>query len=158
MQINFIGRATSPFDQDQWHWCDTAHCFNIEAGTDPVDGPARRSEGEYRMRAIFWHILALVVVTAALGGVQGVSRAAAADPDHGVVLAKRWCATCHLVESDQKQASADVPPFAVIARKPDFSPEKIASFLLEPHPKMPNFPLSREEAADIAAYIDTLRK
>jgi mono/diheme cytochrome c family protein len=110
------------------------------------------------MRAIFWHILALVVVTAALGGVQGVSRAAAADPDHGVVLAKRWCATCHLVESDQKQASADVPPFAVIARKPDFSPEKIASFLLEPHPKMPNFPLSREEAADIAAYIDTLRK
>jgi len=110
------------------------------------------------MRAIFRHIWALVVVTAALGGAFGASRAAAADPDHGVVLAKRWCATCHLVESDQKQASADVPPFAVIARKPDFSPEKIASFLLEPHPKMPNFPLSREEAADIAAYIDTLRK
>jgi len=105
------------------------------------------------MRADFRHIL-VTVVAAALGS----SSAIAADADHGVVLAKRWCATCHLVESDQKQASADVPPFAVIARKADFTPEKIASFLLEPHPKMPNFPLSRDEAADIAAYIGSLRK
>jgi mono/diheme cytochrome c family protein len=110
------------------------------------------------MRAIFGHIWALAMVTAALGVALGVSRAAAADADHGVVLAKRWCATCHLVESDQKQASADVPPFAMIASKPDFSADKIASFLLEPHPKMPNFPLSRIEAADIAAYIGSLRK
>jgi mono/diheme cytochrome c family protein len=110
------------------------------------------------MRAIFSHIWALAVVTAALGGALGVPGAAAADADHGAVLAKRWCATCHLVESDQKQASADVPPFAAIARKPDFSPEKIASFLLEPHPKMPNFPLSRDEATDIAAYISSMRK
>jgi mono/diheme cytochrome c family protein len=105
------------------------------------------------MRADFRHIL-VAAVAAALGS----SSAIAADADHGAVLAKRWCATCHLVESDQKQASADVPPFTVIARKPDFAPEKIASFLLEPHPKMPNFPLSRDEAADIAAYIGSLRK
>jgi len=105
------------------------------------------------MRADFRHILVAVVAA-----VFSTSPAVAADPDHGAVLAKRWCATCHLVESDQKQASADVPPFAVIARKADFTPEKIASFLLEPHPKMPNFPLSRDEAADIAAYIGSLRK
>ena len=106
------------------------------------------------MRAVFKRIQVLVVVTAALSG----SQAAAADPDQGATLAKRWCATCHVVASDQKQASADVPPFAVIAQKPDFTPEKIAAFLIEPHPKMPNFPLSRSEAADIAAYIGTLRK
>lgn len=106
------------------------------------------------MRAVFKGIQVLVVATAALSG----SRAVAADPDQGATLAKRWCATCHLVDSDQKQASADVPPFAAIAQKPDFSPEKIAAFLIEPHPKMPNFPLSRSEAADIAAYIGTLRK
>jgi hypothetical protein len=29
--------------------------------------------------------------------------------------------------------------------------KKIAFFLLDPHPKMPNFPLSRSEAADLAA-------
>jgi mono/diheme cytochrome c family protein len=47
---------------------------------------------------------------------------------------------------------------AAIARKADFTPEKVAFFLRDPHPKMPNFPLSRSEAADIAAYIGTLRK
>lgn len=82
----------------------------------------------------------------------------AADANHGAELAKRWCATCHLVESSQSQASADVPPFATIARRSDFTPEKVAFFLLDPHPKMPNFPLSRNEAADIAAYIASLRK
>ena len=30
---------------------------------------------------------------------------------------------------------------------------KLALFLLEPHPKMPNMNLSRNEANDLAAYI-----
>jgi mono/diheme cytochrome c family protein len=86
------------------------------------------------------------------------SPTAAADAVHGGDLAKRWCATCHLVEGQQKQANADVPSFAMIAARTDFSPEKVAYFLLDPHPKMPNFPLSRTEASDIAAYIGSLRK
>jgi mono/diheme cytochrome c family protein len=106
------------------------------------------------MRSVFRHIWVLAVAAA----VMDVSPAVAADADHGADLAKRWCATCHMVDSNQKQASADVPPFAMIAAKPDFTPEKLAFFLLEPHPKMPNFPLSRSEAADIAAYIGSLRK
>ena len=106
------------------------------------------------MRAFFGHIQVLVVVAAGLSG----SLAMAADPDHGADLAKRWCATCHVVDADQKQASTDAPPFAAIARKSDFTPEKVAFFLLDPHPKMPNFPLSRNEAADLAAYIGALRK
>jgi mono/diheme cytochrome c family protein len=110
------------------------------------------------MHAVLRHVLALAVTTAALGGALGMSPAAAADAGHGAELAKRWCASCHVVNSDQKQASADVPPFALIAGKPDFSAEKIAFFLLDPHPKMPNFSLSRIEAGDIAAYIGSLRK
>ena len=106
------------------------------------------------MRAVFKRIRVLLVAAAGLNG----SLAVAADADQGATLAKRWCATCHVVDLDQKQASADVPPFAVIAQKSDFTPEKVAAFLIEPHPKMPNFPLSRSEAADIAAYIGTLRK
>lgn len=84
--------------------------------------------------------------------------AIAADANHGADLARRWCATCHLVEGTQKQANADVLSFAEIARKQDFTAEKIAFFLLDPHPKMPDFPLSRSEAADIAAYIASLRQ
>jgi mono/diheme cytochrome c family protein len=106
------------------------------------------------MRVVFRKIGAAIIATAGLSG----SLAMAADADHGAELAKRWCATCHLVDGDQKQASADVLSFAATAHKPDFTPEKVAAFLLEPHPKMPNFPLSRNEAADIAAYIGTMRK
>jgi mono/diheme cytochrome c family protein len=93
----------------------------------------------------------------AIVGLAG-SHAMAADADHGADLARRWCASCHVVSAEQARASADVPPFAAIAAKTDFTPERVAFFLLDPHPKMPNFPLSRSEAADIAAYIASLRK
>ncbi|MBW7970005.1 cytochrome c [Bradyrhizobium sp. BR 10289] len=93
----------------------------------------------------------------AVASSPGSSSAFAADASHGADLAKRWCASCHVVASGQAQASADVPSFASVARRPDFSPERLAFFLLDPHPKMPNFPLSRTEASDIAAYIGSLR-
>jgi len=58
----------------------------------------------------------------------------------------------------QRRAATDqAPPFATIAKIPDFDAGKIALFLLDPHPKMPNMALSRSEAADIAAYIATLK-
>jgi mono/diheme cytochrome c family protein len=77
---------------------------------------------------------------------------------HGLDLAKRWCAACHLVSADQQRAVADVPPFATIAQVPDFNADRLAHFLLDPHPKMPELPLSREAAADITAYIASLKK
>jgi mono/diheme cytochrome c family protein len=98
----------------------------------------------------------LLVVVGMFGLI--LSPAMAADANHGADLAKRWCASCHVVDSAQERASAEVPPFSAIASKSDLSAEKLAFFLLDPHPKMPNFPLSRNEAGDIAAYIGSLRK
>lgn len=106
------------------------------------------------MPAYFRLAQVLVVAAAGLGGPVAL----AADANHGGELAKRWCAACHLVDSTQNQTSTDAPPFDAIAHKSDFTPEKVAFFLLDPHPKMPNFPLSRNEAADLAAYIGSLRK
>ena len=100
--------------------------------------------------------LAQVLLVAAVG--LGGPAALAADANHGAELAKRWCASCHLVDIGQKQASTDAPPFDAIADKSDFTAEKVAFFLLDPHPKMPNFPLSRNEAADLAAYIGSMRR
>ena len=82
--------------------------------------------------------------------------ALAADADNGGRLAQRWCASCHIVAPDQQQASADAPPFAGIARTPGFNAQRVAFFLLEPHPKMPAMALSRRDAEDLAAYIGTL--
>ncbi len=83
--------------------------------------------------------------------------AAAADVQRGKELAQRWCAECHLVAPEQRRASADVATFASLAARPDFSAAQLAFFLLDPHPKMPNLSLTRDEAADLAAYIATLK-
>jgi mono/diheme cytochrome c family protein len=97
-------------------------------------------------------IVAGLVTLLALSGVP----AFAADADNGKRLAQRWCASCHVVEPSQQQASADAPPFAGIARTPGFSAQRVAFFLLDPHPKMPAMALSRRDAEDIAAYIASL--
>ena len=81
------------------------------------------------------------------------SAAMGANPDNGSTLAKRWCTGCHVVSADQAKGTDVAPSFASIAARPAFNVEKIASFLLEPHPKMPNMALSPEEARDISAFI-----
>ena len=96
-------------------------------------------------------IFVWIVVAASLGSI-----ARAADADHGELVAKRWCAACHIVAADQKQGADNVPSFASVAKRPDFSAAKLALFLLAPHPKMPNMALTRRDAEDIAAYITRL--
>ncbi len=79
--------------------------------------------------------------------------AAAADTANGEKLAKRWCAACHVVASDQRQGNTQAAPFSAIAKEPGIDAAKIALYLLLPHPKMPDMNMSRAEAADLAAYI-----
>ena len=90
----------------------------------------------------------------------GFSAAAATrgDAENGAKLAERWCAACHLVSPQQQRATADAPPFSVIGQRPGFSAEGLAFFLMEPHPKMPSMSLSRQEAADLAAYIESVSR
>jgi mono/diheme cytochrome c family protein len=82
----------------------------------------------------------------------------AADPAQGEILAKRWCASCHVVAPDQTSGNTQVPPFSAIAKKPGLTAAGLALFLLNPHPLMPDMSLSRSEAADLAAYIGTQNK
>jgi mono/diheme cytochrome c family protein len=94
---------------------------------------------------------------AALGMICAATSVQAADPMNGERLAQRWCAACHVVASDQRQANADAPPFGEIAKRPNFSESGLTTFLLDPHAKMPNMNLSRIEAGDIAAYVHRLQ-
>ena len=89
-----------------------------------------------------------------------ITPAFGANPENGERLARRWCAGCHVVASNQTSPlpTSKAPPFATIANRSDFDAAKLALFLLEPHPKMPEMGLfSRIEAADLAAYIATLK-
>jgi len=81
----------------------------------------------------------------------------AGNPEQGRRLAERWCASCHLVGPGQHQASADVLTFASIAGREDLSESLLAAFLMAPHPPMPNMAQSRQEIADVLAYIRSLR-
>jgi mono/diheme cytochrome c family protein len=81
--------------------------------------------------------------------------AAAADAANGEKLATLWCAACHVVTTTQRHGSTQAAPFSEIAKEPGIDAAKIALYLLLPHPKMPDMNLSRSEAADLAAYIET---
>ena len=77
----------------------------------------------------------------------------AADAANGETLAKRWCISCHVVSGEQRKGSDMAPSFASISSQPGFNEDKLAFFLLEPHPKMSNMALSRIETRNLAAYI-----
>jgi mono/diheme cytochrome c family protein len=82
----------------------------------------------------------------------------AADPGNGERLARRWCEPCHVVSQTHAGSGTDqAPPFPTIAKRPNFDAGQVALFLLSPHPKMPDMNLTRAEAADLAAYIATLK-
>jgi mono/diheme cytochrome c family protein len=100
------------------------------------------------LKAIFCGVLAASTSAPAI----------AADAYNGERIARRWCEACHVVASDQRSVTGEAPPFATIARRPDFDPGKLALFLLDPHPKMPDMSLTRAEAGDLAAYIAKLAK
>ena len=83
--------------------------------------------------------------------------ASAADTATGERIATRWCASCHAIGREQPRTRTEAASFAEIARVPEFNARLLAFFLLDPHPKMPDMSLTRNEAADLAAYILSLR-
>lgn len=77
------------------------------------------------------------------------------SPERGAVLAKRWCAACHVVSADQKAASADAPSFAALGATGRMTPEVLADYLAMPgpvHGRMPDFQLGRGDIADLVAH------
>jgi mono/diheme cytochrome c family protein len=100
---------------------------------------------------------AIAAATVGISATSVTLLALAADAFNGKHLAELWCAACHVVTVNQRQANADAPPFEEIAKRPNFSEPGLVTFLLDPHAKMPDMNLTRIEANDIAAYIGTLR-
>lgn len=77
------------------------------------------------------------------------------DPGVGEIIAKRWCASCHLVAPDQTRANVDAPTFSAIAAK-KMDDDALTAFLQTPHPRMPDMSLTRNEVSDLVAFITHL--
>lgn len=99
-----------------------------------------------------------VTAAAAFIVVMPMLALAAGDARTGQELAERWCASCHLVKPEQTQGAADAPSFMSIAERSGQDLEWLKTFLVEPHPPMPEMSLTREEIQNLIAYIDALQK
>jgi len=96
--------------------------------------------------------LSLFGVGASLAGVTSVP-----DPENGKQLAQRLCSNCHLVESGQEHAVADVPSFHEIANMEGQTEGSIMGKIIIPKHPMPVIPITKSELADLAAYIMSMK-
>lgn len=98
-------------------------------------------------------------VVAALALAAGTTRAQeSGNVFVGHELAQRWCASCHAIEAAApRQASDAVPSFAAIAAMPSTTAASLRVFLATPHARMPDYALSRDDIANMSAYILSLR-
>ena len=81
-------------------------------------------------------------------------------PAAGLRLAERWCSgACHVIgPTSERGTSSGVPTFGAIARMPSTTHMSLSVFLQTPHAGMPDLHLSRQEIADLATYILSLRR
>lgn len=79
---------------------------------------------------------------------------------NGERIAKTWCAACHRVSSNAPTLGANdgVPTFSSIAQMGSTTEASLAAFLSTSHARMPDYSLTRDEIADVSAYILSLRK
>ncbi len=99
----------------------------------------------------------VTLIASLLLGAALDTEAVAADPAQGRLLARHWCASCHVVEPGGSAPNGG-PPFAEIAREPGITPERLRGWLAAPHPPMPDMSLSRLEVEAIVSYIESLRQ
>lgn len=99
---------------------------------------------------------AVLLVTVLL--VMAAGQAAAAEAaGRGLAFARQWCVSCHQVEPGGAASDA-APPFATVANDSAVTEGGLRAWLIDPHPPMPNFNLSRGEIDDIVAYLNSLRR
>ena len=81
------------------------------------------------------------------------------DPQAGRAFALEVCAACHVVSSRQLAPArfAVAPSFHAIANTTGMTALALRVFLTTPHKTMPNLILHPDEAADVIAYILSLR-
>lgn len=85
--------------------------------------------------------------------------ALAQDLQHGEVLARRWCASCHMVDAGAATGRSDsAPSFPAIAARPATTAQSLKARMTVQHGQMPDLSLTNAEEADLSAYILSLRK
>lgn len=102
----------------------------------------------------------MLVTLAAAASVAVVAFAADRESEfRGRRIAEANCASCHAIALQDESALPDAPALRTIARSPSFARirKELAGELFLRHPEMPDFAPSRDQANDIADFIESLR-
>jgi mono/diheme cytochrome c family protein len=84
--------------------------------------------------------------------------AMAQDVSAGSHVAQTWCKNCHDVSPGANvMHDTGAPPFAVVASSKGTTSTALTAFLYTSHNRMPDYSLTRKEAADVSAYIMSLK-
>jgi cytochrome c len=76
----------------------------------------------------------------------------------GLAITQKLCSTCHMTpDAPARSVAAGIPSLSTLANKPGQTPEAIALRLISPPHPMPDMQLTRDEIADVIAYLATLR-
>jgi mono/diheme cytochrome c family protein len=111
---------------------------------------AMAGEGREVMARLIAGTLALTAAAPPAAAQQVIGNASA-----GHQLVSRLCTACHIVGTER--VGSDVaPPFVVIARDPQKTLAELHAWVGPEHPMLPNLALTRQQIADINAYLDTL--
>lgn len=78
--------------------------------------------------------------------------------ERGRTLAQEFCARCHAISAAQERpGESDAPSFRRIAANPRWTRAALITMMTVPHANMPPPVLTLDEAAEVAAYIQSLR-
>lgn len=94
----------------------------------------------------------LFTLLAVMCAVAGPARAAG-DAAEGQRIAEQWCFGCHAVGAAGTDAA---PPFTEVAKRAGRTDDYFYVWLTDPHPPMPRLDLSRQDIADLIAYLRSL--
>lgn len=76
--------------------------------------------------------------------------------DAGRAAAEAWCMRCHVIGTEnQPSALVGTPSFISLAER-GINEGELSFALLNPHPAMPKFELSRDTVRALSAYINSL--
>lgn len=107
-----------------------------------------------------WPMLRVLAVLLLLSGVTvgGPARSNGSFIQSGRAIAEANCARCHSIERTGASPFTPAPPFRIIARlyKASDIEEALVEGIVVGHPAMPEFRMTGEEAAALAAFIDSL--
>jgi mono/diheme cytochrome c family protein len=98
--------------------------------------------------------IGLIVATAQAASAQSMKGDAAA----GQRFAETWCSGCHAVELKTTRSGGIAPDFVTIANRRTTTARWLNRFLYSQHEKMPNFEIELTDAADVTAFILSLKR